>query len=99
MRVSCFCLRTDICKPHFAVVGFPGGSDGKEYAYNARDLGLIPVRKIPWRRKWQPTPRFLPGEPHGQGYSPWGHKESDMIEELTFCSSTEKSLLHRYENL
>ena len=57
------------------------------------------IRKIPWRRKWQPTPRFLPGEPHGQGYSPWGHKESDMIEELTFCSSTEKSLLHRYENL
>ena len=36
------------------------------------------VRKIPWRRKWQPTPVFLPGESHGQrslvGYSPWGHK-------------------------
>ena len=35
-----------------------------------------------WRRKWQPTPVFLPGESHGQkslvGYSPWGHKESDM---------------------
>ena len=34
-----------------------------------------------WRRKWQPTP-VLPGESHGQrnqvGYSPWGHKESDM---------------------
>ena len=34
------------------------------------------VRKIPWRRKWQPTPVFLPGESHGQrslaGYSPWG---------------------------
>ena len=33
---------------------------------------------IPWRRKWQPTPVFLPGESHGQrnlaGYSPWGHK-------------------------
>ena len=33
------------------------------------------VRKIPWRRKWQPTPVFLPGESHGQkslvGYSPW----------------------------
>ena len=32
------------------------------------------VRKIPWRRAWQPTPVFLPGEPHGQrsleGYSP-----------------------------
>ena len=37
------------------------------------------VRKIPWRRIWQPTPVFLPGKSHGQrslaGYSPWGHKE------------------------
>ena len=40
-----------------------------------------------WRRKWQPTPVFLPGEPHGQrslaGYSPWTHKELDMTEQLT----------------
>ena len=45
------------------------------------------VGKIPWRRKWQPTPVFLPGKSHGQrslvGYSPWGHKESDMTEQLT----------------
>ena len=45
------------------------------------------VGKIPWRRKWQPTPVFLPGESHGQrsmmGYSPWGHKESDTTEQLT----------------
>ena len=44
------------------------------------------VRKISWRKKWQPTPVFLPGESHGQrslvGYSPWGHKESDMTEQL-----------------
>ena len=37
------------------------------------------VVKIPWRRKWQPTPVFLPGKSHGQrslvGYSPWGHKK------------------------
>ena len=36
------------------------------------------VRKIPWRRKWQPTPVFLSGKSHGQmslvGYCPWGHK-------------------------
>ena len=42
------------------------------------------VRKIPWRRKWQPTPVFLPGKSHGQrnlkGYSPWSRKESDTIE-------------------
>ena len=40
-----------------------------------------------WRRKWQPTPVFLPGESHGQrsleGYSPRGCKESDMTEQLS----------------
>ena len=43
-----------------------------------------------WRKKWQPTPVFLPGESHGRrslvGYSPWGRKESDMIERLQFTS-------------
>ena len=38
----------------------------------------------PWRRKWQPTPGFLPGKSHGQrslaGYSPWGLKESGTTE-------------------
>ena len=46
-----------------------------------RSLG----RKIVWRRKWQPTPVFLPGKSHGWslvGYSPWGRKESDMTERL-----------------
>ena len=37
-------------------------------------------REDPWRRKWQPTPVFLPGKFHGQrsleGYSPWGHKKN-----------------------
>ena len=37
-----------------------------------------------WRRKWQPTPVFLPGESHGQrslaGHGPWDLRESDMIE-------------------
>ena len=41
-------------------------------------------RKIPWRRKWQPTPVFLPGDSHGQGslagYSPWGCKALDKTE-------------------
>ena len=44
------------------------------------------VGKIPCRRKWQPSPVFLPGEFRGQrslmGYSPWGCKESDMTEWL-----------------
>ena len=46
--------------------------------------GLAPhktwVRKIPWKRAWQPTPVFLPGTSHGQrslaGYSPWGCKRA-----------------------
>ena len=45
------------------------------------------VRKIPWRRAWQPTPEFLPGESPGQrslaGYSPWACKESGMTEWLS----------------
>ena len=48
------------------------------------------VGKIPWRRAWQPTLVFLPGESHEQrslvGYSPWVHKELDMIEVTEHCS-------------
>ena len=72
----------------YICVGFPGGSDGKESACSSGDPGLIPqFAKIPWRRKWQPTPVFLPRRFHGQrslaGYSPEGLKESDTIEWLT----------------
>ena len=43
--------------------GFPGGSDGKESAWNAGDLGSIPgLGRSPGRRKWQPTPVSLPGK-------------------------------------
>ena len=53
-------------------------------AGDIRDLGCIPGSKDPWRRAWQPTPVFLPGESHGQrslvGYSSLGHKESDITE-------------------
>ena len=57
----------------------------KESACNAGDPGSIPGSgRFPWRRKWPPTPVFLPGEFHGQrslvGYSPWGCKESDTTE-------------------
>ena len=45
------------------------------------------VGKIPWRRAWQPTPVFWPGESHGQrslvGCSPWDHKELDVTEQLS----------------
>ena len=40
------------------------------------------VEKIPWRRERLPTPVFWPGEFHGP-YSPWGHKESDITEQLS----------------
>ena len=49
------------------------------------------IWKIPWRRKWLPTPVFLPGEFHGQktlaGYSPWGCKGSDTTEHLRLSLS------------
>ena len=45
------------------------------------------LEKIPWRRAWQPTPEFLPGESHGWrslvSCNPWSHKESDTTEWLT----------------
>ena len=72
--------------------GFPWWLSGKESACNAGDTGNIKPdprfapwgRKIPWRRKCQSTPVFLLGKSHRQrglmGYSPWGHKESDMTD-------------------
>ena len=56
-------------------------------------LGWIPGwGRAPGKRKWQPTPVFLPGESHGQsilaGYSPWGCRESDVTERLTLSTKT-----------
>ena len=73
----------------------PSWLSGKEATCQCRRHGFYPwVRKVPWRRKWQPTPVFLPGESHGQGslagYSPWGGKELDTTEQLTATLS----LLH-----
>ena len=66
---------------------FTGGSDGKESACNGGDPGLIPGSGRSLENEWQPTPVFLPGEFHGQrsleGYSPKGHKQSNMTEQLT----------------
>ena len=58
-------------QPAPGFLGFPGGSDDKESARNAGDLGPIPgfnpwVGKIPWKRERLPAPVFLPGETHGQ---------------------------------
>ena len=70
-------------------LGFPGGSEVKVSACNGRRPKFDPwVGKIPWKRKWQPTPVFLPGESHGRrslvGYSPQGRKKSDTTERLQF---------------
>ena len=50
------------------------------------------VRKIPWRREWEPTPVFLPGKFRGQrslvGYSPYGCKELDTTERLAHTQKT-----------
>ena len=47
--------------------------------HKTQETGVLSVGgKIPWRRKWQPTPVFLPGKSHRQrSYSPWGDKQSD----------------------
>ena len=56
------------------------------------------VRKIPWRRKWLPTPVFWAGEIHGQrslmGYGPWGLKKSDMTKLLSLSPSFKKSFIY-----
>ena len=67
----------------FTYTGFPGGSDCKESSCSAGDLGLIPASGrspregngnplsiLAWKIPWTEEP--------GGGYSPWGHKESDM---------------------
>ena len=64
------------------------GTNGKEPICQCRRHkrhGFHPsVRRIPWRKKWQPTPVLLPGESQGlrslAGYSPEGHKELDTTE-------------------
>ena len=67
-------------------IGLSRWCSGKESACQCRRHGFHPwVGKIPWRRKWQPAPVFLPGESHGQrslaGYSPGGHQESNTTEQ------------------
>ena len=68
-------------------MGFPGGSDSKESACNAKDLGAIPGlgRSLGGGHE-NPLQYSCLENPHGKrslaGYSPWDHKESDMTEQL-----------------
>ena len=83
-------------------IGYYGGTSGKEPTCQCRrhKTGEFHpwVRKIPWRRAWQPTPVFLLGEAHGQkslaGYSPCGGKELDMTEVTEHSSSFNVHIFH-----
>ena len=71
------------------IYSLPWWLRGWSVCLQCRRPGFNPwVGKIPWRRKWQLTPVFLPGESHGWrslvGYSPWGCKESDTTEWLHY---------------
>ena len=76
--------------------GFLDGSVGKESACNAGNTGDVEfdswVGKIPWRRKWQSTPVFLPEKSHRQrslaGYSPRGHKEFHVTKRVSTLTCT-----------
>ena len=77
----------NFCYSLHLLLGFPGGAEVKSVCLQCGRSGFDPwVRRIPWRRKWQPTPVFLLGESHGWrslvGYSPTGRKESDTTERL-----------------
>ena len=61
-------------------LGLPRWLSGEEFSCQCRRFRFNPwVMKIPWRRKWQPTPVYLPGKSLGQrslaSYSPWDHKK------------------------
>ena len=72
-------------------IGLPGGSVAKNLRANSGatgDAGSIPGLAIfPWRKKWKSIPVLLPGKSHRQrsplDYSPWGHEELDMSEQLS----------------
>ena len=86
--------------------GFPGDTSGKECPCQYRRRrrrkrrGFEPwVGKIPWRRAWQPTPVFLPGESHGQrslaGCSSQGHTGLDTTEATGTCACSLRNRLWR----
>ena len=87
-QVKGLTFKHDILPQYMGCRSFPGGASGKEPTCLRRsdkrhrfDTWVV---KIPWRKGWQPTPVFVPGESHEQGslvgYSPWGRKELDMTD-------------------
>ena len=85
-------------KVHICVLA--NGLDSKESAFNTGDLGLMHgLGRSTGKGNGLPTPLFLPGEFHGQrsllGNSPWGHKELDTTERLTFSFKKRKKETNR----
>ena len=83
---------------------FPGGSDGKESACNAGNLGSTPGSgRSPGEKNGNPNPIFLPGKSHEQrklrGYSTRGHKESDMTKWLSKQNNIQKNNYIQYIDL
>ena len=67
--------------------GLPKWLGGKESACQCRRCGFHPwVRKIPWRRKWQPIPVFLPGKSHGQR-SPADYRHGSVTKQQQFLKT------------
>ena len=81
----------------------PRWLSNKESACQCRTCRFYPwVRKIPSRRKWQPTPLFLPGKSHGQrslvGYSPWGRRvRHDWGAEHTHIHNQDNTVFLRFQ--
>ena len=93
----------DVCSReqfyHTLKKGFSGGSDGKESACNAGDLGSIPgLGGSPGEGHGNPLQYSCLENPHGQrnlaGYSQWGRKESDMTERQSTGHTLEKNMLY-----
>ena len=89
MVILSYILYNNLSRPH----RWPSGKESAYQYRRCKRCGFDSwVRKIPWNRKWQPTPLYLPGKFQGQrslaGYSPWGRKELDMTERLYIHTHT-----------
>ena len=92
--------KTEMVLPSETLKGLPRWLNGKESAciQEMLETWFDPwVRKIPWRRKCQPTPVFLPRDFHDQrslaSYSPWGCKELDRTEGLSTHTLNSRDIL------
>ena len=82
--------------PHLLIWQLPWCLSWQSVCLQCRRPGFNPrVRKVPWRRKLQPTPVLLPGKPHGRrslvGYNPRGRRESNTTEQFHFHFTTDPS--------